>query len=96
MSIDLERLTPLVKEIELDKTPKDKKTVRVRIAVFVNDKGQWAAAGYSGGDDENSRIVACDLTADFSGDQDEWHWIEADVPLPEPEQPKTIEGEMMP
>ncbi len=65
--------------------------VRVRILVAVDDKGQWASAGYElKGDTNDPRewIAIDDLTEVMR-----YHWIEADVPLPE--SGDTIVGEVV-
>lgn len=68
------------------------RTVRVRILVAVDDKGQWVSAGYySGAEAANNNpkewIALDDLTEVMR-----YHWIEADIPLPEAE--TTIAGEV--
>lgn len=65
------------------------KTVRVRIAVAVCPNGEWQARGDSTHTDEESKdiIYMCDLPTGET-----WHFIEADIPLPEPQ---TIEGEVV-
>lgn len=61
-------------------------TVRVRILVAVDDKGQWAATGYHRYDEEEARDI---VFTDDLGEALAYHWIEADVPIPTP---LTIEG----
>ena len=66
------------------------RTVRVRILVATDDKGNWTSAGYWSGEPGNDPMewIACeDLTETIR-----YHWIEADVPYPEPE--TTIAGEV--
>lgn len=63
------------------------RTVRVRILVAVDDKGDWGALGHHGQSDEETRtrITFTDKSRGIR-----YHWIEADVPLPEAE--TTIAG----
>lgn len=56
----------------------EQKTVRVRIAVAVDKDGDWRAWG-----DVEEVVV-------FGGEA--LHWVEADIPLP---QPQTVEGEVV-
>ena len=65
------------------------KIVRVRIAVAVSPNGEWAAAGYSGNKSDND--VKEMVFIDGLPDGEQFHWIEADVPIPQVE---TIEGKV--
>jgi hypothetical protein len=64
------------------------KTVRVRILVATDRKGQWVAGGYwkNTSDEAKEWLYIDDLE-----DGEIYHWIEADVPLPAEDGP-TIEG----
>lgn len=61
------------------------RTTRVRILVAVDDKGQWMSHGYQtnnfpqSDDDIREWIRVGVLTKNYC-----CHWIEADVPVPEP------------
>ena len=60
----------------------EQKTVRVRIAVAVDEHGKWVASGTVGAID---RLVADRTSASLrriSPDLVTVHWIEADVELP--------------
>lgn len=64
--------------------------VRVRILVAVDDKGNWAAYGV-GDQEECADHTYCQARGEFpTGCR--YHWIEADVPLPEAE--SMIEGDV--
>lgn len=63
------------------------KTVRVRIAVSVDPDGVWNSCGWSEGSDADKSGLAFEEQA-YGG---ALHWVEADVPIPEP---TTIEGEV--
>lgn len=64
------------------------KTVRVRIAVAVDDKGSWAVGGT---DSDSARFAERKARREIGNpDGVTVHWIEADVPLPLP--PQTVEG----
>jgi hypothetical protein len=65
------------------------KTVRVRVAVAVNELGHWAAAGWHGPteveltqeeEDRDARSLALEGLAD--GQREAVVFVEADVPLP--------------
>jgi hypothetical protein len=61
------------------------KTVRVRIAVAVNAKGEWDACGCSSMSDEDmANEVLCEDSAGVV-------FVTADVPVPEP---REVEGEV--
>lgn len=65
----------------------EQKTVRVRIAVAVDEGGDWASAGWrrQGGTTEqkyDDETQGCALEG-VMGTHVAFHWIEADVPLPE-------------
>jgi hypothetical protein len=62
------------------------KTVRVRIAVAIAGNGEWAASGAWNNTDVNSKA---DIFLDMLPDGVQFHWVEADIPVP-PEQ--VIEG----
>ncbi|HYE70361.1 MAG TPA: hypothetical protein VD932_02435 [Aquabacterium sp.] len=70
------------------------KTVRVRIAVAVNERGYWSSCGCGAPEDKPStardRIMAEAALDELPSEGGEnVVFIEADVPVPEP---KTIEG----
>lgn len=63
------------------------KTVRVRIAVAVDETGDWSAAGWrmhpsrkAGKHDDELKEIALDRV---QGKCVGFHWIEADIPIPE-------------
>lgn len=73
-------------------------TVRVRIAVAVNEHGEWSAAGWGArGGIANYDKAASDVASDGlswqSSDCERTFWVEADVPKPAP--PVTVEGEAL-
>jgi hypothetical protein len=61
------------------------RTVRVRILVATDDKGHWTSAGYDSGSSEDNDPRSWIAIDDLS-EVMRYHWVEADVPLPEPEQ----------
>ena len=63
------------------------KTVRVRIAVAVCPNGEWLAHGMSGQDDDEVLLYVVGRA-----ENEVLRWVEADIPLPEPQ---TIEGEVV-
>ncbi len=65
------------------------KTVRVRIAVAVDEHGNYHAAGWSGSKDEHIGETASEFFESAEG-AEAVHFVEADVPLPESQ---TIQGE---
>lgn len=71
------------------------KTVRVRIAVAVDENGNYAAHGNSiDGNMAHARWARRDLTNAAEGGAVRIEWVEADVPLPLP--PQTIQGSVTP
>ncbi len=65
-------------------------TVRVRIAVAVTPKGEWASGGYCV-EDPQSDATASDLAIEcLDRDGAVVHYIEADVPVPD--EGSTVEG----
>lgn len=69
------------------------KTVKVRIAVAVNERGEWEAYGSGNVEDE---ALAMANAQDFLGNWDTGqmlmgHWITAEVEMPEP---KEVAGEV--
>lgn len=62
------------------------KTVRVRIAVAVDADGKWCSAGWVDSDDSLEQTALDGLD---SARPTVVHFIEADVPMPEP---TTVEG----
>ena len=72
---------------------KKPKTVRVRIAVAVDEKGQYQVDGWDGATDDKVIVAkAIDYLIDPEGCI-RVSFIEADVPMPLP-QSTTIEGEV--
>ena len=68
------------------------KTVRVRIAVAVNDKGQWSASGASNLSEGESVSGALDwLINAEDGVSESVHFVEAEIPLPAS---RLIEGQL--
>lgn len=64
-------------------------TKRVRIAVAIDEKGNFTVSGWNGATDDHMRASVIDF---FEPDGSEVvHFIEADVPLPES---ITIEGKV--
>lgn len=63
------------------------KTVRVRIAVAVDETGDWASAGWRRAtsqktekhDDDMQGVALDGVQGNYVG----FHWIEADIPIPE-------------
>ena len=74
------------------------KTVRVRIAVVVNQDGEWDAAGWDGPHAE-SYTDEPEGVASQSFDLDDTtvlHWVEVDVPVPVVPVGETLEGSLSP
>lgn len=69
-----------------------KETRRVRIAVLLDEGGDWVAYGSQGASDEDVANECYGFGVDFDG---EAHvvFVEADVPSPKP---LTVEGEPTP
>lgn len=67
------------------------KTVKVRVAVVVNDDGKWSAFGdWEMSAKENLDMAACDLP---DGKHEARYWVSADLALPEvPEMRGQVEG----
>ena len=72
-------------------------SVRVRIAVVVNDKGQYTAFGANGCDDEDALHSATDC-ADWldEGSRERTYFVEATLALPTRDKPTTVEGAPLP
>lgn len=68
------------------------KTVKVRIAVAVNEDGEWVACGNSGWDDGESEGEAIFILGDEA--TPDTHFVIAEVPLPEPDKPHEVRGEV--
>lgn len=64
------------------------KTVKVKIAVAVDETGGWCAFGRGGWTEDETKSDAVEFLRS-RGWSCVLHWIEADVPIPEPE---TIQG----
>jgi hypothetical protein len=56
-----------------------KRTVRVRVAVAVDTQGEWNAAGWSSGTEDERMEIACDNVQPGEAR----YWLEANLPLPE-------------
>ena len=63
-------------------------TVKVRIAVAVSATGEWSASGWSEQSDEESSIEAWNSVPKGA----RRYFVEADIPLPKPSEPQTIQG----
>lgn len=64
----------------------DKKCVRVRIAVAVDETGDWASAGWKSKSEHPKRHddnLADSALDGVVGRNACIHWVEADIPLPE-------------
>ncbi|MFA5053170.1 MAG: hypothetical protein WC565_03890 [Parcubacteria group bacterium] len=61
--------------------------VRVRIAVAVGPDGTWSASSWSGADTDDVKMAIADS---MDSETIRWSWVEADVPMPEPEE--TVQG----
>lgn len=66
-------------------------TVRVRIAVGVDQKGRWTAAGWMDATDSDM-LEEASFAFDPDKDLPRYSWIEAHIPLPEPV--ALVEGEV--
>ncbi|MCB9703680.1 MAG: hypothetical protein H6711_17425 [Myxococcales bacterium] len=71
---------------------RDPLTVRVRVAVVIDDKGRYNACGWSGADDPVR--WARDGLDRSRGDAlvEQVHFIEAEVPLPLPARAQVLQG----
>ena len=59
------------------------KTVRVRIAVAVDETGDWATSGWNSKHDHKYDQRAQDAALEgVTGRHVGFHWIEADIPIP--------------
>jgi hypothetical protein len=66
------------------------KTVRVRILVLVSPDGRWNSGGYTEAKTIDDLSWVCDgMPDDVELSECRQVWVEADVPIPEPE---AIEG----
>lgn len=71
--------------------PDEKEPVKVRIAVVVNEKGEWTAAGGDQISDAEKKQAALDMGEGSSAEGlHVVHWVEADVPIPMPAKGETI------
>ena len=68
-------------------SPGQSKTQRVRILVAIDGKGNWASANCGGQRDDD--VLNDHIRVDYLDDPFVFHWIEADVPIP---QETTIAG----
>lgn len=55
--------------------------VRVRIAVVVDEEGDWSSIGYCKMKDDERHVAADGIM----GNRLRWFWLEADLPRPEVE-----------
>lgn len=76
-----------------DATKPPGRTVRARIAVAVDHNGRWSACGGSilSGDEETRAAVFVDDLADG----EVFHWVEADIPVPEKIASGVIQGDVV-
>lgn len=65
------------------------KTVRVRIAVAVDNMGDWVARGNILDRDEQSKVAALRQLGRYDGRSQHIVFVEADIAVPEP---VTVEG----
>jgi hypothetical protein len=72
----------------------DGPTVRVRIAVAVEEDGGWAASGHTSDTDEVSGRCALDETGRWCGNH-VIHYVEATLPVPQRPKGVTVEGEVV-
>ncbi len=71
-------------------------TVRVRIAVVIDDRGRYNACGWSGAE-EPARWARDGLDrGDGAAQVEEVHFIEAEIPLPAPHRAGVIPGTLAP
>lgn len=71
------------------------KKVRVRIAVAVAPDGGYVSTGSDSQDDETKRDEAIEFSsADYDASEFRVSFVEADVPMPEPQPETTIEGKV--
>lgn len=71
-------------------------TVRVRIAVVIDDRGRYNACGWSGAE-EPARWARDGLDrGDGAAQVEEVHFIEAEIPLPAPHRARVITGTIEP
>ena len=59
------------------------KTIRVRIAVAVNERGECGSSMSHDGDDASARSFALDMLGEKSELLEHVVFVEADIPLPE-------------
>ena len=67
------------------------KTVRVRIAVGVDESGDWNAVGWRTAD---PAWTGSDVLGNLDGHVKVLRWVEADIPVPDAES-VTVEGEVV-
>ncbi len=61
------------------------KTVKVRIAVAVDPSGRWNASGWLTRDGKNAEGEAMDIAIDGVNEGEAKYWVEAELPIPEPQ-----------
>lgn len=66
--------------------------MKVRIALVINEHGQWSSGGHYKQTDEQAMSIAVEML-DEVGSAERQYFIEAEVPLPKAE---TIQGEAVP
>ena len=82
-----------MRRAELDATPAARATtVRVRIAVAVDHAGWWAASGHATDQLRTDDELKRGLFLDPLHQGEAYHWIKADVPIPQREAATVIEG----
>ena len=76
--------------------PEKPKTVRVRAAAFIDDRGNFAVSGCNryvdSGNRRNAFYALKDAFPEIEVTPRSLHWIEADIPIPQSE---TIEAEVV-
>ena len=61
------------------------KTVKVRIAVAVDHYGNWNASGWLNHDGKIAEGEAMDIAIDGVNEGEAKYWVEAELPIPEPQ-----------
>ena len=59
------------------------KTIKVKIAVAVDPKGEWAAAGWSDGGEPADEGTLINHTIEDVGPGELVYWVEAELPIPD-------------
>lgn len=77
-----------------DEQAPGKSTRRVRVLVMIDPNGRWEANGSASYSDKEAREQLENLCGDMRPLPWEFHWIEADVPVPVQVHSEAIEGEV--